>query len=493
MTAEALTSSFASPRFFSPVQSDVDLEAAHLGAKMLGLPLFEQGINVASLLESRDGEGGALYKTAVAQIPRRATKTTSIWSVVIGRAMTRPGFKCVVTAQSGNVASAIVREYGELLEENGYAGYKRVRDDDADGDGTMRLLRNSGREKIEFSNRSRIWCVPPKAGAVRSAAADMIVIDEAGEFEGEDGINFLQGVLPLMDTRGELAQTVVAGTPAADRGGMFWDVLEEGRAGEDPDTGVIDYSMEDGEDPEDREVWRRVHPGPSSIKPDGSPLTSMRTLERRRKALGAKRFAVEYLGWWPASADTRAVPADLWDPAAADPTPLPPSRFGLAYDVDYVGTKAALVAAWRDAEGLAHIQLLEHADQRTVGREALRISRKYKVPIAYDDVGQSRALAEGLDKARPKPKLMPFVYRDAVTAVSGLMEALREGELRHPNQAALNDAAEGAAWRNAGDSGQLFGRRKSAGDVSPIVAASLALLAFDRLPVRTPLAVASAG
>jgi hypothetical protein len=481
--------SAAEPRFFSAVEPDVDLEAAHLGAKMLGLPLFPQGVNVASLLESRDTEGGALYKTAVIQIPRRATKTTAIWTVIIGRAMRRPGFRCVVTAQTGNIASAIVREYGELLETNGHGGFKRTRDDEPDGDGTMRLLRNSGREKIEFSNGSVVWCVPPSAGAVRSRAGDLIVIDEAGEFEGDTGAAFLQGVLPLMDTRGELAQIVVAGTPGADRSGMFWDVLEEGRSGEEPDTGVLDYSMADGEDPEDRDVWMRVHPGPSSAKPDGSTLTSMRTLERRFKALGARRFAIEYLGWWPGSSDTRAIPADLWEAGCLESFAKMPDRFGLAFDVDPAGLHSSLVAAWRDADGVAYVEMLAEGEPRTVGREALRIGRKHKMAIAYDSIGANLDVAEMLQRSRPKPKLTALITKDAVAGVSGFMAELRAKKLRHAGQPGMDAAVEAATWRPIGDSGQLFGRRRSNGDVTPIVAASLALLAFDRLPTPQPLRI----
>ena len=271
----------AVPRHFSEVPDGTDISEAELGAKMLGLPLTPQGRNEALLLSARDAEGGSLRKTAVIQMPRRSTKSTSIWATIIGRAASRPGYKAVMTAQSGTVASQLLLEHGEMLEANGYAGYKRKELDEAEGNGTLRVLRNGGREKIEFANKSVIMAVPPIASAIRGKAADDIVIDEAGEFEGTKGDEFMNGVLPLMDTRGELAQLVVAGTPGKMRQGMFWELLEAGRSGEDEDIGILDYSAADTDDPEDRDVWRRVHPGPSAIKPDGSPLTSMRTLERR--------------------------------------------------------------------------------------------------------------------------------------------------------------------------------------------------------------------
>ena len=322
----------ATPRFMSPVPRNTDVEDTRTGMRMLGFAadheggLFPQSRNIGRLLGARDREAGALYKLCVIELGRRGTKSTSIMATFIGRAMRRPGYKCVVTAQSGTIASSIILEHGELLEVNGYAGYKRrsfASEDEPDGDGTMRLLRNGGRERIEFRNGSVIWCVPPNASAVRSKAADDIWIDEGGEHDSEKGTAFLTAVQPLMDTRGELAQLVVSGTPGVARMGMFWDLLQDGYDGADEDQGTLDYSasdieaggldprpwdeLEEAERARERAVWRRVHPGPSSRKPDGSTLTSVRTLERRRKKMGATQFAREYLCVWPADAATSAV------------------------------------------------------------------------------------------------------------------------------------------------------------------------------------------
>src|SRR5690606_40084085 len=95
----------AVPRHFSEVPPDTDISETERGAAALGLPLLPQGINEARLFGARDPEGGALYRTCVVQMPRRATKSTSIWATIIGRALTRPKYKCVVTAQSGTVPS----------------------------------------------------------------------------------------------------------------------------------------------------------------------------------------------------------------------------------------------------------------------------------------------------------------------------------------------------------------------------------------------------
>jgi len=494
----------AEPRFMSPVPEAVDVEDTLTGMRMLGFGadheggLFPQSMNVGRLLGARDDEGGALYKLCVIEIGRRATKSTSIMATFIGRAMRRPGYKCVVTAQSGTIASSIILEHGELLENNGYAGYKRRSfggEDEPEGDGTMRLLRNGGRERIEFRNGSVIWCVPPSASAVRSKAADDIWIDEGGEHEGEKGEAFLKAVQPLMDTRGELAQMVVSGTPGIARAGMFWELLQDSYKGEDEDQGALDYSTSDIEAAEldarpwdeldedekerEREIWRRVHPGPSSRKPDGSTLTSIRTLERRRKKMGATQFAREYLCVWPADAATSAVDMDAWA-AAERQAPRKPDKYAWAYDVAPDSSSAAVAAAWRDEDGNAWVEIMDHR----LGTDWLpgfiaAAAKKQRVPIVWDGIGANHEPAARLDAMKPRVRNTSLHMKlGVIPAEASFVRELNAGRMRHSGQSMLTTALDGAYWRQS-ENFRLWGRKPSAGDITPAVAAALALHRYD--------------
>lgn len=483
----------AIPRAFSPVPADTDYEATSIGMKMLGFDaeaddgLFDQSRNVGLLLGARDTEGGALYPSCVIQIGRRATKSTSVMATMIGRAMTRPGYKGLVTAQSGNIASAIVVEHGAMLEANGYSGFKRssfAGEDEPDGDGTMRLLRNGGREKIEFRNGSVIFAVPPTSGAVRSRAADDIWIDEGGEFEGEKGTDFLNAVLPLMDTKGELAQLIVSGTPGKVRAGMFWDLLEEGRKGEDPDLGILDYSAEDHDDPEDREVWARVHPGPSSVKADGSTLTSMRTLERRFKKMPLPQFQREYLCMWPASGADAAVDMDAWARAEREAPELP-GKYAWAYDVAPDGSTAAVCAAWRDEDGNAWVEVMDYRlGTDWLVRFIQNTAKHNRQAIAYDKIGGNMETAARLDALKPRVKTHGYHYtKGVVPAEMAFIRELTEGRLRHSGQPDLTNALDGAVWRQ-GEGYRLWARKHAQADPVPAVAAALALWEYDTVVYR---------
>lgn len=444
---------------------------------MLGLPLLPQGVRIASLLEARRGTA-ALYPEVVLQVPRRATKTTAVMSVLLGRCATRPGHRVVLTAQSGTVASRIISEYAETLVANGIAVPAR---EAGSSPGLVVYSASQGRESLRWPNRSKLWVVPPDAGAVRSSAADDVVIDEAGEHDVVKGRAFYNAVSPLMDTRPS-PQLVIMGTPGEARAGVFWDLLEQARAGV-RGLGILDWSATDGEDLEDRRVWRRVHPGPSS------GLTPMSVLERRRLRLGPDAFAREYLGVWPADSSVAAVNPAEWA-AAAGVLGTRPDWFALAFDCSPDASSAAITAAWRDSDGTARVEVVAKQNgTHWVAREAYRLARRYRVYVAYDPVGQNLDVGELLARQRPLVKVHPMTFRDMQGAAARFIGDLHKGVLMHAQQPDLDAAVDGASWRQVGDAGRLFGRRTSTADVTPLVAATAALWTFDVHPRVVPLKV----
>lgn len=467
----------ARPTYASRVPKAVDLTYARMGAAMLGLPLLPQGERVAALLEARNRKGdGVLYPETVIQMGRRSTKTTSIWATLIGRAMSKTGYKCVYTAQSGNIASRILLEHAQLLVANGYARYSQERSDRPD---LAVVYRNGGREYIDFPNGSRIWVVPPEAGAVRSAAADDIVIDEAGEFEGTKGADFLNAVRPLQDTRGDLAQLIITGTPGKMRSGMFWDLLQEGRSGSNRELGTLDYSIADDEDPDDRRVWRRVHPGPSS------GLTPMKILEKRRAAMGLEAFAREYLGLWPTDASTGALDVAAWRESAIPFPDERPNRSVIAVETPRDQTCTAVVEVWRDADGRACIEVLAFRPGVSWAAQFARdVASRLRVPVVVDEIGGGNTGTASALRRFSRPPLTVETPKTlhVGAAAQHLANELREGRVRHFNQPDLTNAVESAAWRPMGRDGRAFMRRSGGAAIAPVVAASHALWHYDQMP-----------
>jgi phage terminase large subunit-like protein len=441
------------------------------GSRLLGVSLKPHQHELGELLDAGEETNAVLW-------PRRMGKTTAVWCWTLGVALEEDDSEILTTAQSGVKARDRFMKMARVLDrrkpENG-----------------PRIYRGAGHEAFEFDNGSRLWVCAPKPESVRGDGVRVALVDEPQELDAEESLDLQQALMPLFDTI-DGGQLVLLGTPGASRAGWFWNELEAGAAGNTgivhgrfaPGRAVSIYAAEDGDDWEDEAVWLRVHLGISS------GMTSIEKMRARRAGFKtAQQWAMEYLGVWPGSSDKRAISDELWEAGRLEKWPEKPARFGLAFDVAWDSRSAALVAAWRDAEDRAYVELLKWGTPREVGQEALRVAIKYRLAVAYDAIGANLQVAEGLHRAKPAAKTTPLTMKDMVTGASGLMSELREGNLFHSDQPPMDEAVEAAAWRSIGDSGQLFGRRASAGEVSAVVAGSAALLAFDRLPVAAPIQI----
>ena len=471
----------AKPTYLSKIPRGTDISVADVGSALLGLGLHPQGVNVARVLEARDRHGIHLYPEVGVLIPRRGQKTTSIWSVLLGRCSTIPGYKVVTTAQDGTRAGEKIREVMEILAAGGF-----------EENGLGDLLWSNGKERIKFANGSMLWVVAPKPGAFRSAAADCILFDEAGEVEVDKGEALMAGALPLMDTRPN-PQVIVAGTPSRARAGLLWTTLEDGRASK-PGTGIVDYSIKDDEPSvliEDdgtitlnEKVLLRVHPGIGTL----TTLAKMRT---RFEKMQLPQFEMEYLCRFPLDNSTRAIDGTKWAASVVDPVERP-DRVGIAFDCAIDSTSATIAYAWRDEDGNAYGEIVAHRPGTSwVAREAHKAGEKYRrTPIAYDDIGANRDPVTTLIRLKPTPKVDRLQMKDIMGAAQRLVSEVHEGRFRHFGQADLDEAVSNATWRDVLRSGRAFGSAVAHGpSINPLVALSLALWSYDKTKPRSPLVV----
>ncbi|KLN34577.1 hypothetical protein FB00_11255 [Cellulosimicrobium funkei] len=453
----------AIPRYMSAVPDDVPLDAPELGAKHLGLDLKPQGRQVGSLLEARREDGRPLYRRVAIQFARRSTKTTSIASTLLGRCLSTPGYRVISTAQDGSRASTALREIMYIL-------------DAVDPDGTLGLWEtrwSNGGEMILFSNGSRWERRPPNASAFRGAAADALWFDEAGEYGPEVSDALVQGALPLMDTR-QMGQVIISGTPAPSRTGLLWDSIvaaQEGKRG----TGALDYGMGEEDDPASEDVWWRCHPGLAC------GLVDIEIVRERFELMPLPAFMVEYLGYWPKAAHDRAIDPDRWEECAGELALPDTDRFVLAFDVHPQSSSAALVAAWRDKNGVARVSLTEHKPGTNwLAKTANDLLVKYpKARLMYDAVGANLDPARTLERSKVKNRVKPVNSKDVQAGQAAFVRQVHAGDLEHPNQPGLNAAADCLQWRESAERGRWFGFSRSKGDITPVRAAAMALFEFE--------------
>jgi hypothetical protein len=463
---------------------DADISEFIDGAASLGFVPSVHQERFARQMNATHPDGRPLYRRIAKTEPRRSGKTEGLWALIIGRCKNRADYHAAFSAQSGKMGRKRFLAMAVKLERwDPCARPSRSNPDGCQREHVhYRVYRSNGGERIEWSNGATLDVNPPDPESYRGDEYDLIVADEAQEMDDDEQADeFLGGINPTMDTI-PTAQLVVAGTAGKKRSGLLWSSLEKGRHGA---WGILEYAAPDHADPTDEATWLAAHPGIGT-------LTTLEVIRENFTDLSLLDFQREYLGQWPADLTTSAIDAEHWARALAE-MGTRPTRVGLAFDVSPDNTVASLACAWRDADGIAHVELLAHRAGTTwLPAEAARVAAAAKVPVAYDTVGKNIAPADTLGRRRPPVRLTPMGIKDVQGAAQRIVSALADGTVRHFGQKDLDLAVQGAAWRALGESGRAFGHKASANPITPLTAAALALWAYDRQPVRRRTGVRAA-
>lgn len=429
-------------------------------------------------------------------MPRRSSKTTTLWCVLVGRCYMRPmhmaGYTMLTLAKKAeerfelDVRNPILRQW--RVKSRGLNGPVKIND-------------GKGGKGLSFPNGSELAVLAPKGDDIRSGAYDTMVFDEGGEPEPEDWDDIVGAVIPSFDTR-EGSQLIYAGTGGKYRtGSHFWKTLH------DPNAGRIRYGVPDDQNPGELDSWEAgagalieaLHPGL-----DG--LTTLDIIRDNFPDLGPERFAMEYLGHFgDEHGNSTLLSVKAWQTGRQDgPIPEGITTASIALAVHPYGHWASIVVAWHvtGATDLAAaaweldgatmteprvgIKLIHH--QRGVDgieRELLRAARRLSTPIVYDHGNpQARAAVERLlARAVPKPKVTPYQLGDVKVAHAQLVRDLESGAVWHWPQAPLDKAATIAIAQGMGQ-GFLIRPPKTdtTADVTPLEGGALALHALPDRP-----------
>lgn len=466
-------------------------------------PLQPQQLLIADALNAN-------MPRTVAEIPRRASKTTTILCWCLGRLKNRPRYKITFSAQTGMAGVAALDEWARdgldriaPPDDEGVPpwlrGVKRKPAQQARNEALFgldaiptdekpatygrgfRVLRGNTKAGIYFDNGASFQVVRPEAKAYRGKAGDVSWIDEAQEIEPADSAALLAGILPLQDTRPD-SMIVVSGTAGEVRAGVLWSFVEHLRAG-NVKMGGVDFAAPDDtpwsavEDEETAmKLLHRVHPGVGT-------LTTSEKMRERYRELPRPEWAREYLSLWPETFGERAVPSEWWSNTATAKFPKMPKRVSFGYAIKPGGSVAAIVAAWRDAKGRAYIEVVEHRPGTLwMPKRLQQLSRSFPgCTIAYDDIAEGKATATESNRLRPRPKLRMQTYRETAAGCIQLLRDMERGTLRHvTGNAGLDSAVEHAAKRETRDGVWLFTPMERGDDITCLDAAVRALRNWDQ-------------
>ena len=339
-----------------------------------------------------------------------------------------------------------------------------------------RIRTGAGSEAIELKDGKRLRFIARSKGSGRGFSADLVILDEAYSL----GSDAMAALLPTLSTRPN-PQVWYTSTAGMETSTQLARVRERGLTGSDRSLAFFEWSaVEDPERPglavgqSDPVVWAGANPGLGiRISPE--------YVERERAALDEFAFARERLGIGVYPVDPSdawlVIPKLVWESrgVAGDPATRPRPCF--TADASPGQVSAAIGCAGFMADGKTLVEVPEGDHRPGVGWVVPRLLelRKYRpCAVVIDPRGPAAGLIDEAEKAGlevVKPSLSESSQAFA-QFTNGVTEG--EGTIRHLGQPEVAKALAGATVRDTGDGGQLWARRDTATDISPLVAVTLA-------------------
>jgi hypothetical protein len=443
---------------------------ARLSAAVLGRDLMPWQRSAADLLNEHDPAGVRLRPFTVVTIQRQAGKTTWLLAEALDRCLFgRPFTRVWYTAQTGQYAR---EKWGELAAELLGPG-SALR-------GRVQAKYTNGTERLVFPNGSTFRPFPPTKDALHSMQSDLVIVDEAWTFDAARGAELMQAISPTQATRPG-AQVVIVSTAGTAASSWLRSFVDRGR-GRDPSVTYLEWAIADNVDPLDVDAVAAAHPAVG------------RTIDRQflidQAAILAAtpgEYARAYGNRWTTTLE-QVIPAGDWAAIRhRDGTPRAGVVPVLGVDVAVDRSAAAVVACWPDAAGVPTLELVEYRDGTDWAADRVRaLHAAHGSPVVLDGgTGPASTVLDQLDGGARPPWITALTPRQLTTACAQLLDAVTTRAVAHRGDTALDRAAAAAARRTTGD-GWAWSRRSSSADVSPLLAASLALYGDSH---RTPAPV----
>jgi hypothetical protein len=436
-------------------------------AEELGTPLMPWQRHVADVALEVDPRTSLLvYREVILTVPRQSGKTTLILSAAVHRAL---GFGerqvIVYGAQSRNDARQKWEdEHVVTLEASVFEPMLRVR-------------KTNGNEAILWKNGSRHGITANTEKSGHGGTIDLAFLDEAFA-QIDDRLE--QAFKPAMITRPQPQLWIVstAGTPEST---YLKGKVDNGRqlaeAGVTEGIAYFEWSADENADPGAVETWKSCMPALGhtvSIEAVAADYASMKLSEFKRA----------YLNIWTAQRNDPVISAEDWERCRDSESKIV-GPLALAFDVSPDRSSAAIAAAGINAQGLAHIEVIEHRSGTgwLVDRLTELVEAHEPSVVVCDAGGPAGSLVAALEAAEVEVKFAST--REHQQACGALFDDVKDARLRHIGQPPLTAAVDGADRRQVSDA-WLWSRKSSAVDISPLVAVTLARWAHETTDDEDP-------
>jgi hypothetical protein len=328
------------------------------------------------------------------------------------------------------------------------------------------VRRTNGQEAIVLTNGASCEFVARTKGSGRGYTVDDLVCDEAQELS-EDALAALMPTVSAAPSQNP--QLTFTGTPPGPnmQGAVWTRMRTSGVRGDDPRLSWHEWSVDRPGHLDDRALWAATNPSLGvRLNPE--------TVADELAAMDADTFARERLGMWTGYNHLHVIDPDVWRAAASDDPPRDgPVAFGVDMNPDR--TRVAVAAATKDAARV-HVEVVKHEPAGNGTRWVVEwLAGRWPTTVAVVIDGQSPARAIVDDLVAEHVKVTLTGAADLATACGQFYDRTLTGGLTHFDQPVLTRAVMAATKRSVGAGGGWAWSRRGDSDVSPLVAATLAM------------------
>lgn len=331
------------------------------------------------------------------------------------------------------------------------------------------IRKTNGQEAIVLTNGGSVEFVARSKGSARGFTVDVLVMDEAQELSDES----LEAMLPTISAAPQQnPQTILTGTPPAPgmNGEVFTRVRDSGVRGEGSRQSWHEWSIPGPVDVKDRQFWYAVNPAL------GRRL-NVEVIEDELAQMSPDGFMRERLGMWSLTSGEEIIDSEAWKRARVAPEDaLSSGRVAFALDMT-PDRKVVTISACRwQGDDPRHIEVVRHEPTSAgVSWVVEWLAERWPHTSAVVVDGQSPAVTLLPELISRRVRVTVTNYADMVKACGLFVDGLRDGEITHIYQPALDAAVAGARKRNIGQGGGWgWDRRSPDVDLSPLVSATLA-------------------
>lgn len=323
-----------------------------------------------------------------------------------------------------------------------------------------------GEEGIELKNGARLRFVARSRGSGRGFSGDLVILDEA--YALPDAA--MDALMPTLSARPNAQIWYTSSAPLADSE-VLRRLCIRGRAGQDARLAYFEWCADDDADVNDRAAWAQANPAL------GFRLSEEFT-ERELAALSPEGFRRERLGIW-AEVEVSDVLPNWRNLADVDGSIEGSAVFAL--DTSPARTKSTIVACGERGDEMRQLEIVENREGTdwVVARFAALRDRWGEIAVVVDERSAAGSLIADLEALEDVTVHVPTT-REVVAAAGRFYDACTPAvaSIRHLNDPILNAAVDGAMTRPLGDA-WTWDRRKPAADITPLVAATLALWGWE--------------